>query len=271
MENESTDKSVDAEAPGTLADEINELMDLPLDGDVGLSTDGDLTGEAPSGDGVTAGEVDGEGDVGNVSEGVDTKLPEQVLQDGQVPSELDTLKVQIESLRGLVTQLSAPKEEGKKSPELSLNLDDLINGVDFDDIMESKEKFMEFIKQAFQISTQSTTGYVQNFVPDVVTRHVSMQEVRENFYSTNTDLNAVRPYVAMVASNVAQANPEWGVAEVLEKAAEVARESLGISKVAPSADKSKGKPPVLPGARGVRQTAPQKSSLQNEIDELLED
>jgi len=272
MENESTDRGVDAAATSTLVDEINELMDSPLEGEVGPSTNDDLTGEAPSGDGVTDGEIAVEGDVGKVSEigSADTKLPDQVLQDAQVPNELDTLKAQIESLKGLVTQLASPKEGARKSPELSLNLDDLISGVDFDDIMESKEKFMEFIKQAFQISTQSTTGYVQNFVPDVVTRHVSMQEVRENFYSANTDLNAVRPYVAMVASNVAQANPEWGVAEVLVKAAEVARESLGISKTQPSVDKSKGKPPVLPGARGVRQATSQKSDLQQEIDELLE-
>ena len=98
-----------------------------------------------------------------------------------------------------------------------------------------------------------------------------MQEIRENFYKENHDLNAVRPYVAMVASNVASANPEMGVAEVLAKAAEVARESLGISKMAPQVLPANVKSPALPGARGVRQQATQKSDLQKQIDELLED
>ena len=98
-----------------------------------------------------------------------------------------------------------------------------------------------------------------------------MAEVRETFYKENADLNAVRPYVAMVASNVAQANPEWGVAEVLAEAAKVARESLGISKIAPTETRPTQKAPVLPGARGVRQQPQQKSDLQKQIDDLLED
>lgn len=263
MADEQNLDGVDAAATGTLIDGINELLDSPL-GEVESSTIDEPLVEAPSGDGVADG-----------AEGVEVKKEGEVVEDltnlGQAPSELDSLKAQIEALKGVVTQLSAPKEEAKKELELVPNLDELINGVDFDEIMESKEKFMEFFKKAFQISSQSTTGYIQGMVPDVVTRQVSMAEVRENFYKENTDLNAVRPYVAMVASNVASANPEMGVAEVLAKAAEVARESLGISKVAPTETRPTQKAPALPGARGVRTAPQQKSKLQSEIDDLLED
>ena len=262
MANEPDVQSVDAAATGTLEAEINELLDFPSTGEVEEpSNTGDESAEAPIEDGVT-GEGVSEGVVG---ESVDATPVVEAPSD-----ELSMLKAQIEALKGVVTQLSTPKEE-KRAPELAPDLDTLIAGVDFDEIMESREKFMGFIKDAFQIMTQSTTGYVQSVVPDVVTRQVSMAEVRENFYRENSDLNAVRPYVAMVASNVAQANPEWGVAEVLTKAAEVARESLGISKVAPQVPHAEKKSPALPGARGVRQQATQKSDLQKQIDELLED
>ena len=260
MENELLVEGVDAEATGTLESEISELLDLPpIEGGevVEPTPTEEPSSEAPTGDGVNEGEV----------EGVVEEKP--VVEE---PSEIELLKSQVEALKGVVTQLSTPKEgEGKKAPELAPNLDDLISSTDFDEIMESRDKFMGFIKDALQIVAQSTTGYVQSVVPEVVTRQVSMAEVRESFYKTNQDLNAVRPYVAMVASNVAQANPEWGVAEVLTEAAKVARESLGISKIAqPEAD-TRGKAPVLPGARGVRQQAQQKSDLQKQIDDLLED
>jgi len=263
MANESEIQSVDAAATGTLETEINELLDFPSIGEVDEPFNtGNQSGEAPTGDGVTDEGV-GEEVVGE---------PVDVAPVVEAPSdELSLLKAQIEALKGVVTQLSTPKESEKRVPELAPDLDALMAGVDFDEIMESREKFMGFIKDAFQIMTQSTTGYVQSVVPDVVTRQVTMQEVRENFYRENSDLNAVRPYVAMVASNVAQANPEMGVAEVLTKAAEVARESLGISKVIANEPPVQVRAPALPGARGVRQQATQKSDLQKQIDDLLED
>ena len=262
MANEPDVQSVDAAATGTLEDQINELLDLPLsDGEVEELPGDEPSVKAPIEDGVS----EGEGTEEVVGDPIVETPPVETPSD-----ELSLLKAQIEALKGVVTQLSTPKEE-KRAPELAPDLDTLMAGVDFDEIMESREKFMGFIKDAFQIMTQSTTGYVQSVVPDVVTRQVTMQEVRENFYRENSDLNAVRPYVAMVASNVAQANPEMGVAEVLTKAAEVARESLGISKMAPQVPPVEKKSPALPGARGVRQQATQKSDLQKQIDELLED
>ena len=47
--------------------------------------------------------------------------------------------------------------------------------------------------------------------------------------------------------------------------------SLGISKVAPTETRTTQKAPALPGARGVRTAPQQKSKLQSEIDDLLED
>lgn len=257
-------QSIDAGATDTLTAQIDELLDVSSTDDVS----GDLSVDAPSGeapivDGVTEG-----GDQGEivVPGDVIVETPSNV---DNTPSEIEQLKAQIESLQGIVTQLSSPKEEVQKH-ELIPDLDTLINGVDFDEIMESKEKFMGFIKDAFQVMTQSTTGYVQNVVPDVVSRQVTMQELRENFYRDNKDLNAVRPYVAMIAGNVAKENPDLGIADVLNKAAEVARESLGIVKV-PTKMETSSVTPVLPGSKGVRTPMQQKSKLQSEIDELMED
>ena len=264
MADEVKVQGVDAEATDTLANEISEMLDIPQDTivDEVPSSQEESTDKAPIADGVS---VDAEG--GEVKK---DEVVEDLTPLSQPPDEISELKAQIEALKGVVTQLSTPNEGEKKSPELAMDLDSLIEKVDFDEIMESREKFMEFFKAAFQIAAQSTSGFVQSVVPDVVTRQVTMQEVRESFYRENSDLNAVRPYVATIASNVAAANPEWGVAEVLTEAAKVARESLGITKIASKVE-SREKPPVLPGSKGVRTPAPQKSKLQSEIDELLED
>ena len=267
MGNKVDIQGVDAEATDSLENEISELLDLSQDvekaevNEVDETTSSESKGEAPTGDDVL---VEDKEEVANTGE-IEDLTPLSVPTD-----EISNLKAQIEALKGVVSQLSSSKESEKKSPELSMDLDSLIEKVDFDEIMESRDKFMEFFKSAFQIAAQSTSGFVQSVVPDVVTRQVTMQEVRESFYRENSDLNAVRPYVATIASNVAAANPEWGVAEVLTEAAKVARESLGITKITPKAE-AREKPPVLPGSKGVRTPAPQKSKLQSEIDELLED
>lgn len=267
MSKETGIQGGDAPATGTLESEINELLDLEpqvgeLAGEGEPSSDAEpevkpIEGSEPGGE--ESGEVAGE------------KVTPEVTPQPESVDEISALKAQIESLTSLVSQLSAQKEPEKK-PELAPDLDGLIESVDFDEIMESKAKFMEFFKGALNAVVQSTQGYVQGVVPQVVTTHVGMQELRENFYKENSDLNAVRPYVAMVASNVASEHPDWEITQVMGEAAKLAREALKIPQVKSGVESaSSGPPPVLPGAGGARKAPPQKSKLQSEIDELLED
>lgn len=267
----------DAEATTDLESEIADLLDMEASEEFASeesTPDPNVEGDEGEGEGEvtpTTEEPEGESPIeGSESEGdvvakVDPVVPEV--------DEVSQLKAQIESLTTLVSQLSEKKEEVKKEDPV-LNLDDLMASMDFDVIMEDKEAFVEFFKNALNTVFTSATSTVQTIVPDAVSRQVSMAEVRENFYSSNPDLNPVRPYVANVASTVAAENPEWGVEEVLKEAANRARTALNISSP-PSEGRGKvkdrGPAPTLPGAKAVRTAAPQKTKLQEEIDDLLDD
>lgn len=263
MADEIVDQSVEAAATDTLADEIADMMDVevevpveedPIQQEEVTSESDDMPVEA-SAKGEEVGEV--------------VSTPESA--ENVDISELEMLKSQVESLKGIISQLSGFKESDQPKAELKPDLDSLLEKVDFDGIMENKEQFVGFIKDLVTSVAQNTQAYVQGVVPQTITSHMSMQQVREQFYQDNPELDPVRPYVANIASTVAAEQPEWGLQEVLTEAAKRAKAALNIREV-PAILGGKGPSPTLPGSKGGgRKPAPQKTALQNELDEFLED
>ena len=261
------DQSVEAAATDTLADEIADMMDVgvgipveedPIQQEEVSSESNDTPVEASAEIQEESGEV------------VSNPEPTETVESSE-PTELELLKSQVESLKGIISQLSGPKESASTAPELKPDLDNLLQNVDFDGIMESREQFVGFIKDLVTSVAQNTQAYVQGFVPQTITSHMSMQEVREQFYQDNPELNPVRPYVANIASTVAAEQPEWGLQEVLTEAAKRAKAALNIREVPKTVREDKGPAPTLPGSKGGRKPTPQKTALQNELDEFMED
>lgn len=196
-----------------------------------------------------------------------------------VPTELDMLKEQVASLQGIISDLSTkvvtPPAETAKEPDLGI--DEILNNVDFDEVMESKEKFVGFLGTLLKAVHTGTLSAVQGVIPGAVDAQVGMAEVRKNFYAANPQLAPVKPYVATVANEVAKANPEWTMQQVLTETAKIAKAALKIPDVAITTEPSTSTPapkggPVLPGGtKGSRTPAPAKSALQKQIDEMLED
>lgn len=267
MASETNVKTVEAPATGSLADEVAEFLsdetiavgvEEPI---VESSQETKPDVEVPVEDSEPEGKVEGE----PVVEGT---VVEPVVE---AVSEIDALKGQIDALTKLVNDLSGKDvvEPPKTGPEL--DLDSLIDSVDFDEIMESKEKFMEFFTTALKTVQKSTTDYVSGVVPDVITRQTSMQEVAKAFYDANPELVPVKQYVATIANGIAKENPEWQVQQVLEEAAKVSKMALNIQTVVQPQVKST-KSPTLPGGnRSVRTPPVAKGALQSEIDDLIDD
>lgn len=190
--------------------------------------------------------------------------------------EVTTLKSQIAALTEQINKLSSSQSTPEPVKELDLGLQELIEKMDFDQIMDSKEAFTNFFTAALKAVSQATLGQAQEVVPQVISRQRSMEQVREDFYKSNPELNVVRPYVAQVANTIATAHPDWKVEQVLAEAAKISKTSLGITSVVvppTSTAKTKdSKTPTLPGGSGgTRKPAVQGSKMQSQIDELLDD
>lgn len=266
MADEVVDQSVEAAATDTLADEIADMMDVEGSNSI-EEIEEPSSQEVPPETNDTTVESSADGTQEEV-----VKIPESTENvESSDPSELELLKSQVESLKGIISQLSGPKESDQPKAELKPDLDSLLEKVDFDGIMESKEQFVGFIKDLVTSVAQNTQAYVQGFVPQTITSHMSMQQVREQFYQDNPELNPVRPYVANIASTVAAEQPEWGLQEVLTEAAKRAKAALNIREVPKTMKEDKGPAPTLPGSKGGRKPTPQKTALQNELDEFMED
>ena len=266
MADEVVDQSVEAAATDTLADEIADMMDV--DGSNSIEEiEEPSSQEVPPETNDTTVESSAE----DTQEEV-VKIPESTENvESSDPSELELLKSQVESLKGIISQLSGPKESDQPKAELKPDLDSLLEKVDFDGIMECKEQLVGFIKDLVTSVAQNTQAYVQGFVPQTITSHMSMQQVKEQFYQDNPELDPVRPYVANIASTVAAEQPEWGLQEVLTESAKRAKAALNIREVSKTVKEDKGPAPTLPGSKGGRKPTPQKTALQNELDEFMED
>ena len=266
MADEVVDQSVEAAATDTLADEIADMMDVEIGNSIEEIEEPNSQEVPPETNDTTV-----ESSANGTQEEV-VSIPESTENvESSGPSELELLKSQVESLKGIISQLSGPKESDQPKAELKHDLDSLLEKVDFDGIMENKEQFVGFIKDLVTSVAQNTQAYVQGFVPQTITSHMSMQQVREQFYQDNPELNPVRPYVANIASTVAAEQPEWGLQEVLTEAAKRAKAALNIREVPKTVKEDKGPAPTLPGSKGGRKPTPQKTALQNELDELMED
>ena len=234
--------------------------------------------------GVAPGAPGDEADNKGVTEGEGDKAPEA----GADPPEVAALKAQVMALTQLVDQLStgqakakpleAPAQPVAQPP--SVNLAEAFKDVDLDDVLESKEKFLDFFSKAagmiYQQGQQDFMAQIPTTVTQSVQRTMSLQQTVDQFYQSNPELTPVKGYVASVAQGVAAEHPDWEVGQLLEEASKRAKAALKIpsasstpAAVAPTAP---GKKPALPGGtRGAKAPQKQSSSEQDEILDLISD
>ncbi len=206
--------------------------------------------------------------------------PESEVSIDEVPiDEVTKLKTQIESLQVLVDKLAGPpavKTEEPPVPTKIKELAELLEEVDFDSVMESKENFSKFFLTAMQAVQEQTAQKILSSIPNIVGSHVQRQttlrDVATEFYTRYPELKRVKRYVGTVANEIYAANPEMTLGQVMEEAAKVAKETLNIQAVVETREKEKASKPALPGSGGGARS-PQKatSKLQSEIDSLLSD
>jgi len=201
-------------------------------------------------------------------------------------SELDELRAsnaklleQINALSQTPTAPAARVEEGSTGESESkisgVNLAEVFKDTDVSDLFETKEGFLGFMQQVADHVQARTLEQFQQVAPQLVSQSVqvqnSMAEIRDAFYSDNSDLKPVAQYVSRVATSVSEKNPTWTVDQVLTQAAVDTRAALNIKVVNKDVKKEVVKP-ALPGAlsRGKGKPAP-TNSLADEMEDLFSD
>ena len=202
------------------------------------------------------------------------------------PTEVETLKKQIETLTTLVDTLSggtksaAPTESTVVEPVKIPELEDLFKDMDFDAVMESKENFIKFFKDAMAVvkeqAKQETLVNLPNVVGDFVQRQTSIRDVATEFYTTYPELKKVKQYVAHVANTVSAEQPEWNISQVLIEAAKRTKETLNLQAVVEDVsiektDTTKHKPSLPGGTQSSKTPKAPSNGFQDEINDLITD
>jgi hypothetical protein len=162
--------------------------------------------------------------------------------------------------------------EGIKSVE------EVLTSLDYDEVMESKEGFFNFIKEFASAvraeAVKEIRGVLPGIVPEIVTHQMTYKEMHDQFYDTHKELASVKGYVAQLAKEYSAANPDKSVGEILSEVAKTARINLGLPlepAVPPPASGERGKPTFPGGTQSSRSNAPRRGAEESEINELISD
>jgi flagellar biosynthesis GTPase FlhF len=158
-----------------------------------------------------------------------------------------------------------------------MNLEDLVvleEGSNFDEIMESPEKFVSFqrnlLQRYGQMLEQQFTRAIPNIVQNQVKQVTALNKAVDKFYTENNDLEVVRPTVGAIADRIVAVHPDWSLDKVMAEAAVTTRKVLRMPGKA-EVKKSKVLKPSFAKPKGSKKRIPQPkvSKLQSEIDDLL--
>ena len=213
-------------------------------------------------------------DTGTVGETVTVTAP--TAEVATIPTEIEVLREQVDKLTRVISELSTgPKAvalPAKVEEAKAKTVKELVDSIDFDKVVDNKENFTAFLLEFAQTvkseSAQTTLQAIPNVVGSVVRRQATLNDIAKEFYKVHPELLPVKPYVGRIANEISAANPELSISQVLEKAAEEAKKTLGLMKAAQTAEK---KVAALPGAGGVRSASSKPVGLQKEIEDFLND
>ena len=272
MSEEVLTKSVDAVATGTEGpDEIGELLGFEGDVHTGEEPSSSTTVTEPIVDTPSINESEG------TVEGDSPVVEPPPNAESSQPSELDLLKQQNENLLKLIGELSNKPKDEVVSTSITpsgepKSLETLLEEMDFDEVMESKTKFVSLIKEVATSVREATIKELSGQIPQVIVPHVnqqlSLQELHRQFYTDNPELSGLKGYVSQIAKEYAEANPEKTVVEVLGEVAKIAKTNLGLPLEPISQSTSRGGAPVLPG--GTRSTKVPPKQGKTEADEIAD-
>ena len=179
-------------------------------------------------------------------------------------------------------EISKKPEEPPAQPEQSEQPapdHDVLDGVDFDDVVSKPEVFRQVLDRVGERMQQTIEAKVLEAVTQIagyqVQQQMALQNLTNKFWEANQDLEPVRPYVAKIATTIQSQRPDLPLQKIFEKTAEVARKKLGLTKIkggggSPISTR-RSKPALVKSGGRTRSTkvAPKLSKQQQEIADLI--
>ena len=218
--------------------------------------------------------------VEEVEEGSTEETTEEAPVSDEEPDRESALLARIEELQEQLLERTtipdASDEESGVEPETTTELN-FLDTEDIDEVLgdpvQLNKVLVKVHQHALEEASKRAAENVMRNLPKVITtyigQHTTMQEMVNDFYRENPDLQAVKRTVAAVANEINAENPGMNMKELFDKAATKTREVLKIKKNAEKKANT-GKKPAF-AKQGAR-PAPEKglSGIAAEIEELVD-
>lgn len=135
----------------------------------------------------------------------------------------------------IVPPAQAPAAIAPQVPQsIQQVLDDLsktknyLTSEELDDIVDKPELINKALNDVARYAQENVLKLVPVIASQMVTQQIAMNEIVRDFYEANKDLVPFRQFVGMVATDVAQSNPNKAYGEVLKEVATKVREKLAL-------------------------------------------
>lgn len=227
----------------------------------------------------------------------DAEGVEETLTEAPEKSEADALREQLVNLSAILTQHGInPAEVMQRSEEASrpaevtppvtqqpsqytsqqgmqLELTPLeLTQEEFDAAFEKPEALAGLLNKVRESAVEQVLRSVPTLAANIVNQQTVLKGLVQDFYSANQDLAGVKPFVAVVANEIAARNPSWSVEQVFQEAAKESRSRLqmkqqAVENAAPVGGRRPGLPVRKVGAR--KPNAPKLSKLEQELNDLM--
>ncbi len=144
-----------------------------------------------------------------------------------------------------------------------------VSDEDFQASLENKDVFQKLLTTVRDQAVERTVQSIPQLVSSMIKQQLYLNELSREFYQANEDLAGLRPFVGVVANEIASKNTGLSPAEVLEKTATEVRKRLQMKTQALSTTKTTTSP-GLPSATS-RQKVVQSNltDLEKALQELM--
>lgn len=233
--------TVDSELSSSEEESGEESEESSTENEEGKSTDGEETAgeedkdeEKTPEEETTANKEDETDKESDKSKGESSEKTEEISREDKLLAEIDRLSGLLDSKVDLASTI----ETEDKDDSLEKLAEDFIGDLDMDDVSSDPKVFnkilLSVIKKAVELSDQKSSKRLENAVPLAVKTQVKQytgtKDAIDEFYKNNPDLSNVRKVVKACASQIVDENPEMKWENILNKAAEKTRQTLGIEK-----------------------------------------
>jgi hypothetical protein len=155
-------------------------------------------------------------------------------------------------------------------PELQQGQDvEYLNKEALDTILDKPALLNPILNNVRRSTVESIMLHLPSLVVDLVDEQIKMNKTIDVFYSTNTDLDPYRDFVAHVAAEIEKEKPDLGLNKILEETAKVSRERLRLfqqTKDVAAEKPTKPQEAGLIGKKGARTVVPKAGENESEFE-----